>query len=94
MFGAHPTREGAFDRGLGEHHLGRSQRRLRLSSTIAIEPALDMIERLQNAEPGVNHRFEVTPDPFARVDTDDAISRILALMPTLTQERPEDVDAL
>lgn len=69
-----------------------ARRRLRLSSTIAIEPALDMVERLLASDESVDHRFEPTDDPRQRVNRARAVERIFDLLPSMASAGPEGLE--
>ncbi|MBI5154016.1 ABC transporter permease subunit [Candidatus Poribacteria bacterium] len=68
--------------------------RLRLSSTIAFPHALRMIEDLKKVQGSVDHHLLPTTDATKRINVEDGIERIAALLPALAQERPEEVAAL
>lgn len=66
-------------------------RRLRLSGTIALEPALEIIARLEAVDDRVDHDFKPTTDPARALDAADARKRLVEMLPTLAQERPAGI---
>lgn len=71
-----------------------ARRRLTLSSTIALRPALDMIERLQETGGSVDHELQPTNDPLRRIDIDESINRLVELLPLLALDKPDAVAEL
>ncbi|MDX1972982.1 MAG: ABC transporter permease subunit [Candidatus Sumerlaeia bacterium] len=74
----------AFWQAIGETNL-------KLASTIALEPALEVLEKLQSAPENVDHLFEVTEDPKRRIDVKAGTERLLKLLPTLARGTPENL---
>ncbi len=68
----------AFWQSIGETNL-------KLSSTIAVEPVLELLEALQTVEGSVDHMLEPTTDPKRRIDPVQSTDRLLALLPTLAR---------
>jgi len=64
-----------------------AERRLALSSTIAIAPALDVLDRLAENPEGVDHFFEPEANVDKQIDAPDARRRLLEFMPTLAQHK-------
>lgn len=65
-----------------------ARNRLRLSSTIALDPALEILAQLVEEPRGVDHFFEPTDNPDRQIDAVDALARLLELMPSIAQHRP------
>lgn len=64
---------------------------LKLSSTIALAPAIDVLEKLQTVEPNVDHLLQPTEDPKRRIDPETSTERLLNLLPTLARFQPKDL---
>ncbi|MEQ8818760.1 MAG: ABC transporter permease subunit [Sumerlaeia bacterium] len=69
-----------------------ARRSLRYSGTIAVGPAIELLERLiaiRDESRLVDHTLEPTDNTAQIIDTPDAIRRLLEMMPNLAQRRPE-----
>lgn len=66
-----------------------ASKRLRMVSTIAMKPALDMADRLSKVDGPIDHEFEPTNDLDKQVDVEQSMQRLVELMPALAQHRPE-----
>ncbi len=71
-----------------------AERNLRMASTIAFAPALERLDALAVAGSDIDHTLEPTTNANRVIDPDDCITRIVALLPSLAQERPESLDDL
>ncbi len=69
-----------------------AERRLRRSSTIAIEPVLERLRALEQVDGPVDHHLKPTDDPARRVDVADARRRLLEELPRLAGETPTSVE--
>ena len=63
-------------------------KRLRMASTIALKPALDMAERLRNVDGPIDHEFKPAKDFDKQVDVETSLGRLADLLPALAQHRP------
>lgn len=70
-----------------------AERRLQLSSTIALRPAIEHLRALDKVEGRVDHTLKPTTDPLRAIDVADARKRVLELLPRLAGERPADAPA-
>ena len=64
-----------------------AERRLRLAGVIAVPPVVEMIAKLQTVTEGVDHEFELTPDPREQIDPEAATRRLFEMLPGLAQKR-------
>lgn len=70
-----------------------AERRLQLSTTIALRPAIEYLHDLDGVSGRVDHLLQPTTDPQRAIDVEDARARLLDLLPTLAGERPADAPA-